>query len=109
MNQGKAEQFSGALAVAMAIKLPAQVRQVEVEGQGVCGEGPCGKVDKRGGQAQAGGDQAVAQGHTLSQARVDDRHHAVPSPRVVGAKVPAESVEVGELPSVQDPCQQPGT
>lgn len=51
----------------------------------------------------------MAQGHPFAHARVGDGHHAVASARVVFPQVPAEGVEVRELPAVQNPPQQQGT
>ena len=51
----------------------------------------------------------MAQGHPLAHARVGDGHHAVAAARVVLPQVPAEGVEVGELPAVQETTQQQST
>lgn len=51
----------------------------------------------------------MAQGHPFAHARVGDGHHAVAPARVVFPQVPAEGVEVWELPAVQNPPQQQGT
>lgn len=51
----------------------------------------------------------MAQGHTFAHARVSDGHHAVATAGVVFPQVPAEGVEVGELPAVQEAAQQQST
>ncbi len=51
----------------------------------------------------------MAQGHPLAHAGVGDGHHAVAAAGVVFPQVPAEGVEVGELPAVQEATQQQGT
>lgn len=51
----------------------------------------------------------MPQGHAPAHCRVRDRHHAVAAARVVLPQVPAERVEVWELPAVQDATQQQRT
>lgn len=51
----------------------------------------------------------MAQGHPFAHARVGDGHHAVATAGVVFPQVPAEGVEVGELPAVQEATQQQST
>lgn len=51
----------------------------------------------------------MAQGHPLAHARVGDGHHAVAAARVVLPEVPAEGVEVRELPAEEEGPQQQGT
>ena len=93
----------------MAIELPAQIAQVDVERQRLDGKEPTGHFKRRKREADAARHQTVAQRHQLGQPRVDHGQHAIAGPRVIGTQVPAESVKMWELPSIQNPTQQTGT
>lgn len=58
--KGEAEEFPGGIAVCVAVKVPGQIGQVKVEGQGVQGEGPGGEVQGRRQGAQPDHSHAVA-------------------------------------------------
>lgn len=51
----------------------------------------------------------MPQSYPFAQGRVGDRHHAVAPSGVVLPQVPAEGVEVGELPAEQEGTQQQST
>lgn len=109
MPEAAEEQLAGAAAVSLAVEAEGQVADVQVDGQGDDGEGPGGDVQHGRQGWQADQAQAVTQRHPLAHARVGDRHHAVAATGVVFSQVPAEGVEVGELPAVQETTQQQGT
>lgn len=109
MPQAAEEQLAGAVAVSLAVEAEGQVADVQVDGQRDDGEGPRGDVQhgRQGGQADQA--HAVTQGHPLAHAGVGDGHHAVAAAGVVFSQVPAEGVEVWELPAEQETTQQQGT
>lgn len=109
MPQAAEEQLAGAAAVALAVEAEGQVADVQVDGQGDDGEGPGGDVQHRGQGGEADEAQAVAQGHPLAHAGVGDGHHSVAAAGVVLPQVPAERVEVRELPAVQETTHQQST
>lgn len=109
MPEAAEEQLPGAAAVALAVEAESQEAEVQVDGQGDDGEGPGGDVQHGRQRGQADQAQAVAQRHPLAHARVRDGHHAVAAAGVVLPQVPAEGVEVRELPAVQEAAQQQGT
>lgn len=51
----------------------------------------------------------MAQGHPSAHGGVRDGHHAIAAAGVVFPQVPAESVEVGELPAVEETTQHQRT
>lgn len=107
--QAAEEELAGAAAVALVVEAEGQEADVQVDGQGDDGEGPGGQVQRRRHRRQADQAQAVSQRHTLAHARVGDGHHAVAASGVVLPQVPAEGVEVGELPAEQEAAQHQGT
>lgn len=109
MPEAAEEQLAGAAAISLAVEAEGQVADVQVDGEGDDGERPGGDV-QRGRQGwQADQAHAVAQGYPPAHAWVRDGHHAVAAAGVVFPQVPAEGVEVGELPAVQEATQQQGT
>lgn len=106
MPQAAEEQFPRAPAVCIHVEAEAEVGDVQVDGEGDDGEGPRGDVQHGGSRRQSNQGQAMAQCHTPAEGWVRDRHHAVASSGVVFAEAPAQGVEVGELPGVQDPAQK---
>lgn len=109
MPEAAEEQLPGVVAVSFVVEAEGQVADVQVDGQRDEGEGPGGDV-QRGRQRRQGDEaQAVAQGHPLAHGRVGDGHHAIAAAGVVFPQVPAEGIEVGELPAVQEAAQQQST
>lgn len=109
MPEAAEEQLAGAAAVPLAVEAEGQVADVQVDGQGDDGERPGGDVQRGRQGREADQARAVAQGDASAHARVRDGHHAVAAAGVVFPQVPAEGVEVGELPAVQETAQQQGT
>lgn len=100
------EQLPGALPVRVPVEPEAEVGNVQVDGEGDDREGPRGDIQGRGRGGERDQSQAVAQGDTAAQRRVGDRHHAVAAPGVVFAEAPAQGVEMGKLPGVEDSSQK---
>lgn len=109
MPQAAEEQLAGAAAVPTVVEAEGQVADVQVDGEGDDGKGPGGDVQHGRQRGQAHEAHAVAQRHPLAHGRVGDGHHAVAAAGVVLPQVPAEGVEVGELPAVEEGAQQQGT
>lgn len=109
MPEAAEEQLAGAAALSLAVEAEGQVADVQVDGEGDDGEGPGGDVQHGRQGRQANQAHAVPQGHPLAHAGVGDGHHAVAAAGVVFSQVPAEGVEVRELPAEQEGTQQQGT
>lgn len=107
--QAAEEQLPGALPVRVRVEPEAEVGNVQVDGEGDDGEGPRGDLEDGRRRRQSDQGQAVAQGDAPAQGRVRDRHHAVAAAGVVFAEAPAQGVEMGELPRVEDPSQEKGS
>lgn len=107
--QAAEEQLPGALPVRVGVEPEAEVGNVQVDRQRDDGEGPRGDLERGRGGRQCDQGQAVAQRDAPAQGRVRDRHHAVAAAGVVFAEAPAQRVEVGELPRVEDPSQEKGS
>lgn len=104
--QAAEEQFPRAPAVCVHVEAEAEVGNVQVDGEGDDGEGPRGDVQGGGSSRQSNQGQAMAQRHPPAEGWVGDGHHAVASSGVVFTEAPAQRIEVGELPGVQDPSQK---
>lgn len=109
MPKATEKELAGALALATLIEAEGEVADVEVDGQRDERESPGGDVQHGAERGQADQGNAVAECHPLAQCRVGDRHHAVSAARVVLAEVPAQCVEVRELPRVEERPQQQST
>lgn len=86
-----------------------QVADVQVDGKWDEWESPGGDVQHGAERGEADQAHAVAERHPLAQCRVGDWHHAVTTARVVLSQVPAQSVEVRELPRVEERPKQQST
>jgi len=103
VDEAEPEELARGLRTGVPLEPDRQVDEVEVDGQRVDGEVPGGEVE--GGRevaAEEGERQRVVEGGGGADARVEDGHHAVAGARVLLADVPAERVEVRELPGEEE-------
>lgn len=106
MPEAAEEELAGVLAVGSAVETEGQVADVQVDGQRHQWERPGGETRQGRHRGEADQSQAVAKRHASAQVWVCDGHHAVATARVVFTQVPAQRVEVGELPAVQEAAHQ---
>lgn len=72
MPEAAEEQFPGTLPVCIPVEPEAEVGNIQVDGEGDDGEGPCGDIQDGGCRGQSDQGQTVAQGNAPAQCRVSD-------------------------------------